>query len=96
MPGGSDSVAHSDIVGVDVEVVRRCGAACQDELSHGQLAGNVHVIALQNSEVLMVCHHATVLKIIDSRKFVCARARPQQHAGSALQDSLQAMNRLSL
>jgi hypothetical protein len=35
-----------DVIGVDVQVVRRCGAARHDELRHGQLGRRVHVLSL--------------------------------------------------
>ena len=49
-PCSADAVPDGDIVGVDIQVVRGCGAARQDELRHGQLAGSEHIICLCSTE----------------------------------------------
>ena len=45
-PRSANAVPDGDVIWVDVQVVRRCGAARKDELCHGQLAGSEHVIGL--------------------------------------------------
>lgn len=50
LPGRPYAVVQRDVVRVQVQVVTGCGAARHEQLSHSELGGDVHVVALQGGE----------------------------------------------